>query len=147
MAKEQPKWSELLSRLDNSNDIDASIKAAKAISKVAGPEHVKELYSLLQSPSFFVRETASVPLARLEGIEALPYLFRAMKQGELDGHDNDSLTDTLIGLIESNKKKVTPLLLDMLKSSESGARADAVWALGFVTSQVDPSLFIDLIRN
>src|SRR5882672_11141765 len=98
MAKQQPKWSDLLSQLDNPKDIDASIKAAKTISKVAGPKNVKELYSLLQSPSFFVRETAAVPLARLEGIKVLPHLFRAMKQGELDGHDNDSLTDTLIGL-------------------------------------------------
>jgi len=147
MAKQQPKWSELLSQLDNPNNIDASIKAARAISKVAGPENVKELYSLLQSPSFFIRETAAVPLARLDGVNALPHLFRAMEQGELEGHDNDGLTDTLIGLIESNKKKVTPLLLDMLKSSENGARADAVWALGFVTSQVEPSIFIDIVRN
>ncbi|MBI3482601.1 MAG: HEAT repeat domain-containing protein, partial [Bacteroidetes bacterium] len=147
MAKEQLQWHDLISRLDNPNEIEASIKAAKAISKVAGPEHVKELYSLLQSPNFFVRETAAVPLTRLEGIKVLPHLFRAMEQGELDGHDNDSLTNTLIGLIESNKKKVTPLLLDMLKSSENGARADAVWALGFVTAQVEPSIFIDLVRN
>lgn len=136
-------WNDSIAALQNTDDVNASVKAAKTISEIADENDVKQLYELLQNKNFFIREAVAIPLARLEGARALSALFHATKQGELDDHDNDGLTNTIIGLLESNQKAVVPILLNMLKSSNADTRIDAIWALGFVSSGVEPAVFFD----
>lgn len=129
-------WSQLVNDLRNSADMKRAVKAAKAISKVATVAHIPMLYDLLQDASFWVREVAAEPLARLEGIKALPALFQALTQGELDGHDNDGLSFCIIELVEADKTAAAPVLLEMLSSTDAERRSQALWALGFVASEI-----------
>lgn len=130
-------WSQLVNDLRNRADMKRAVKAAKAISRVATEAHVPMLYDLLQDASFWVREVAAEPLARLDGIKALPALFQAITQGELDGHDNDGLSFCIIELVEADKATAAPVLLEMLSSStDAERRSQALWALGFVASEI-----------
>lgn len=138
------QWDDSVALVMHHEDVKAAVKAAKILSKIADPLHTKQLYALLQDKSFFVREVAAVPLARLEGVRALPALFHALAQGESEGHDNDGITNTIIGVVESGKEEAAPLLLNMLKSKQAGIRADAVWALGFISSKIEPEVFFEL---
>jgi hypothetical protein len=124
-----------------------SLKAARQISKVADPSHINDLYKLMESDNFYVREVIADPLARLEGVRALPILFQALQRGEQQGHDNDGLTNTMIGLFESNKDVVAPMLIDMTQSPLASLRADAAWALGFVASAIDPEILFKLFTE
>ena len=139
-------WSQLIQDL-RSDDVKRSIPACLKIDEVANENHVPDLYALLNDESFFVREVAASPLARLEGIKALPFLFHAYTRGFQDGHDNDGLTTTIIVLLEENEKKVTPLLLKMLESTDSETRENAAWALGFTASQISPHVLLNLLET
>src|SRR5690242_16926551 len=92
-------WEKLMKDLV-SQDHKVYLKAARQLVKVANTTHVRDLYKLLKSDSFFVREVAADPLARLEGAAALPTLFDALEMGEEQGHDNDGLVNTIIGTLE-----------------------------------------------
>jgi len=139
-------WSQLIQDL-RSEDIDCAVDACEKISELADGTHVPELYLLLNDESFFVREAAAIPLVRLEGVRALPSLFEAHKRGSQEGHDNDGLTATIVDLLEANQEEVTPLLLDMVRSTDNETRQRAAWALGFVASQISPVLLIELIDH
>lgn len=139
-------WSELIQDL-RSEDIERAIDACEKISELADETNVAELYLLLNDESFFVREAAASPLARLDGVRALPSLFQAHKRGSQDGHDNDGLTATIVELLEAKQEEVTPLLLNMVRSTDHETRQRAAWALGFVASQISPVLLFELIDN
>jgi len=140
----KPTWSQLIQDL-HGEDIDRSVNACQKIYEVANESHVPELYSLLNDESFFIREAAASPLARLEGVKALPYLFQAYTRGFQDNHDNDGLTATITDLLEEKAEEVAPLLLEMLQSPDSETRANAAWALGFTASQIKPNVLLDLL--
>ncbi len=142
----QQTWSQLIHDLRSSN-IKHAVRASEKIAVTADTSHIAELYTLLNDDSFFVRETAAVPLARLEGIAALPSLFQAMTRGLKDGHDNDGLVETVAPLLERNQEKVAPLLLKMVKDPNKDVRLNAAWALGFVASQTSPLPLFELIDN
>jgi HEAT repeat protein len=139
-------WSQLIQDL-RGEDIDRSVNACQKIYEVADKSHIPELYSLLDDESFYIREAAASPLARLEGIKALPYLFQAYTRGIQDGHDNDGLTTTIADLLEENVKEIAPLLVEMLQSPNSETRFNAAWALGFTASQIKPNILLDLLET
>lgn len=112
------RWQHLIDDLRNSKDVDLAFRASQFISEYADESCVPDLYALLQDENFYIRETAADPLARLEGINALPALFMMLTRGEEDGHDNDGICEIIGSLIESDKKEALPLLLEMLKSPQ-----------------------------
>ncbi len=120
------------------DDIDRAVDAVPALAALADSSRVPELYRLLQDDEFFVREAAAEPLARLEGVRALPQLFEALSEG----HDNDGLVFTIVELLESHPREARPHLLAMLHSPEPQERQHAAWALGFVPAEeaLDPLL-------
>lgn len=123
-------------------DIDRAVDAVPALAALADASRVPDLYRLLRDDEFFVREAAAEPLARLEGVRALPQLFEALSRGEQEGHDNDGLVFTIVELLESHPEEVRPLLLAMLRSPEPQERGHAAWALGFAPAEetLDPLL-------
>jgi HEAT repeat protein len=139
-------WPQLVQDLQ-SPDVKRAVRAYAEISEVADESHVPELYSLLNDESFFVREAVASSLARLEGVAALPHLFQAYTRGFQEGHDNDGLTATITEFLEENQEEATPLLLDMLKSTDPETRANAAWALGFTASQIGPDVLLSLLET
>jgi hypothetical protein len=140
-------WAELLVDLHHTINVKGATKAARQIAKRATTVHVKELYQLLNGDSFFVREAAAIPLARLEGANVLPALFKAMQRGEQEGHDNDGLTNTIIDVLESHKAECLPMLQKMLESTDAETRTDAAWALGYIAKAVDPKVLFDVFNH
>jgi len=139
-------WSQLIQDL-RGEDIDRSVNACQKIYEVADESHIPELYSLLNDESFFIREAAASPLARLEGAKALPHLFQAYTRGIQDGHDNDGLTATITDLLEEKAEEIAPLLVQMLQSPDSETRANAAWSLGFTASHIKPNVLLDLLET
>jgi HEAT repeat protein len=142
----QIDWSQLIQELQ-SDDVDLSIRACEIISKVADQTKVPELYALLQDESFFVREAVAEPLARLEGVSALPALFSAYTQGFQDRHDNDGLSFTIVELLKTFPKEIAPILIEMLKDTDAEVRANAAWASGFVASFIDPDMLMSMLSS
>ncbi len=140
-------WSQAVQDLQNVEDIDRAVNACKVISELANESHVPELYALLRDDSFFVREAAAEPLARLEGIKSLPFLFQALTHGEQEGHDNDGLAFTVTELLDFDKKKAAEVLLTMLESDDDKLRENAVWALGFVATEISAEPLLDCFKN
>ncbi len=142
----QQAWSQLIHDL-RSADVKRVVLASEKIDATADSSHIAELYELLNDDSFFVREAAVVPLARLEGIEALPSLFQAMTRGLEDGRDNDGLVATIAHLLQTNQEKASLLLLNMIKDQDKEVRLNAAWALGFVASRISLVSLFELIDN
>lgn len=142
----QQTWPQLIHDL-RSSDVKRAVLACDKIDATADASHIAELYALLNDDSFFIREAAANPLARLEGIDALPSLFQAMTRGLEDGHDNDGLVETIAHLLETNQEKATPVLLKMIEKQNKDVRLNAAWALGFVASQISPLPLFELIDN
>jgi HEAT repeat protein len=141
----QQAWLQIIHDLHSTN-VKRAVLACEKINTTADASRIAELYELLTDDSFFVREAAAIPLARIKGIEALPSLFQAMTRGE-DGHDNDGLVATIAHLLETNQEKVTPLLLKMVEDQDKDVRLNAAWALGFVATQISPVPLFELIDN
>jgi HEAT repeat protein len=139
-------WSQLILNL-RSDNIKRSIRAAQKIDEMAEEANVPELYSLLNDENFWIREMAAYPLARLEGVKALPSLFQALTRGFQEGHDNDGLSAIIAQLLETNQEKATPLLLQILKSPDEETRANAAWALGFTASQIMPTVLLQVLET
>lgn len=136
-------WIQLIDDL-RSDDENLIFNASETISKVADKSHIADLYYLLQDASFIVREAVAIPLARLEGVNALPALFQALTRGFQEGYDNDGLSATIADLLEDHQAAAAPVLLSMLSSADNNVRDHAAWGLGFVASEVtaDPLLLL-----
>jgi HEAT repeat protein len=117
------------------------------LADVADESHLSELYALLGDKDVFVREGVAVPLARLEGVRALPMLLGALIQGDRDGHDNDGLCGTIATLLDETKREAAPMLLDLLHSTDDEIRACAAWALGYVASEIESAPLIAALSN
>jgi hypothetical protein len=100
--------------------------------ETATEANVPELYALLADRGFFFCEAVAVPLARLEGVRALPHLLMALQQGFDDAYDNDSLQGTIIGLVEREPERSRAVLQELLKSDDDKMRENAAWALTFI---------------
>jgi hypothetical protein len=133
------QWSQLIQDLHGKN-VDRAVRACEEISELADETNISELYSLLEEDSFFIREAAAFPLARLEGVKALPALFGAYTRGFQDGHDNDGMHVAISDLLEENQQAALPLLENMLLEEDKDIRANAAWALGFIAKKISPAI-------
>jgi len=142
------EWKKLVSDFLDTTNLKVSLKAGRAISKRAKASHLPELYALLEkSDNFYVREMVCEPIARLDGAKALPLLFKTLQRGEQDGHDNDGLVNTVMGVLESDKSACLSYVLELLRSEGAGERIDAAWALGFLAPAFDPKILFDLYAS
>jgi HEAT repeat protein len=139
-------WVQLIRDLHGEN-VDRAVHACEEISETADETDIPELYSLLEDDSFFIREAAAFPLTRLEGVRALPALFRAFTRGIQDGHDNDGMCVAIGDLLEENQQAALPLLENMLLDEDKDVRANAAWALGYVAEQISPGILLSLLEN
>jgi HEAT repeat protein len=140
------RWAQLIQDL-YSEDVDRAVRACEEISETADVTNISELYSLLEDDSFFIREAAAFPLARLEGVRALPALFRAFTRGIQDGHDNDGMNAAIGELLDENQQAALPFLENMLLDEEKDVRANGAWALGFVAEHISPAILLNLLEN
>jgi HEAT repeat protein len=131
-----PAWADILVDLRAEDDVDRIVQAAAHLDAVADESHVPDLYRLIQDDDWFVREAAAVPLARLEGVRALPLLFRALTRGTQAGHDNDGLGSTIADVLEEHSEACAPLLVSMIADPDPELRAHAAWALGWQPPEI-----------
>jgi bilin biosynthesis protein len=143
----QLEWERVVSDLRQVEDIDRAVEASFTLARIAGPSRIPDLYDLLEDPDDFVREAAADPLAHLEGIRAIPALFRALTRGIQEGHDNDSLHATLSALLEAHQQQAVLILTEMLNDASSATRANAAWGLGFVSSEASPDVLVGALRD
>ncbi len=144
MAKEIT-WENIITDLSN-DDSEKAINASFLLDKYATKEYLSDLYLLIESDDFWIREVAAVPLARLEGLKVLPNLFDALNKGFADGHDHDGLQSTLFDLLESYPQKASAMLLQMLDSNDELDRENAAWGLGFVANEVPLNVLIQALE-
>lgn len=144
--KKQPEWEQVLVDL-NSINADRASKAGLALTKIADESHVPELYALLQEPNFFIRESAADPLARLEGVRALPALLQALTRGSQQGHDDDTLRSIIVGLLKAHRSEAAPMLLEILDNDVATTRSNAAWALDYVSSAISAEPLLKALRD
>jgi HEAT repeat protein len=125
------QWGRILADLRAEDDVDRVVQAARQLNVVATQAHLPELYRLIQDDDWFIREAAAEPLARLEGVQALPLLFRALTRGQHQGQDNDGLSTMIVEVLETHQSECAPLLLAILQDADSTSRENAAWALGW----------------
>lgn len=133
------EWKRILADLHAEDDGPRAVAAYEALDKAADESRLPDLHRLLtDSDNFFVREAAAVPIARLEGLRALPDLLRAHQRGSQDGHDNDGLSTVIADLVAGAPQEAAPLLLSMLVDASEKTRSAAAWLLGFVSEVTSP---------
>lgn len=144
-----PEWEQILADLRGAeDDVDRAVAACTALDVVADESRLSELRRLLtDGDDFFVREAAAVPVARLEGIRALPALLHAQQRGREEGHDNDGLNTVIVGVVESEPSEAASILLGMLAEPSEDSRCSAAWLLGFLVGFVSPGPLLDALGD
>jgi hypothetical protein len=105
------EWDALLADL-RSLDIDRAVRAVKLPHDRADATDLPRLRSLIKhGKDFFIREAAAAPLARREGVRALPLMFEALTLGVREGHDNDGLAHFVSEVLQADPDGAAPLLL------------------------------------
>jgi len=139
------EWDRIIENL-NSDDGKLFISALDALDEASDESRIPDLLSLIDHDDFVVRECAALPLARIEGVRALPQLFQALNRGQEEGYDNDGLVSLVSSLLETHKQDSAPLLFEMIRSEKSEDRENAAWAFGFLPADVALEPLLD-IRN
>jgi HEAT repeat protein len=140
-------WKAAVNDLTTSDDVDRLVAAYTRIADEADESHLRGLYILIEDESFYTREAAAEALARLEGLRALPQLLQALTRGKQDGHDNDGLSTTIVGVLEAYPEKSHALLLPMLQNLSDDVRSNAAWSLGFVIEGKSPTLLLNALQD
>jgi HEAT repeat protein len=142
------EWDRIVADLHNVFDVDRAVKAGEALDKAADESWLPRLHRLLaKDKSFFVREAAAFPIARLEGLRALPKLLHALKLGEDDGHDNDGLAAVVSDLVSAHPEEAAPILLQMVRSRSERKRSDAAWLWGFAAEALTAEPLLKLLND
>ena len=142
------EWDRIVADLHNVFDVDRAVKACETLDRVASESWLPRLHRLLtKDKSFFVREAAAYPVARLEGLRALPKLLHALKLGEDDGHDNDGLVAVISDVVSAHPEEEAPILLQMIRSRSERKRSDAAWLWGFAAEALTPEPLIKLLDD
>jgi HEAT repeat protein len=142
------EWDRIVADLHNILDVDRAVKACEALDKAADESWLPRLHLLMaKDKSFFVREAAAFPIARLEGLRALPKLLVALKLGEDDGHDNDGLVAVISDLVLAHPEEAAPILLRMIRSRSERERSDAAWLWGFAAEALTPDPLLKLLSD
>jgi bilin biosynthesis protein len=142
------EWDRIIAELHDVEDIRRAVGAYERLSKAADESWLPRLHQLLATGrDFFVREAAAYPIARLEGLRALPQLLHALKRGEDEGHDNDGLAALVSDLVWANPDQAAPLLIQMIGSSSERQRSDAAWLWGFAATALPPEPLLRLSKD
>ncbi len=141
-------WDRIIAELNNVEDIDRAVAASNVLDQAADESCLPQLHQLLsQSKNFFVREAAAVPIARLEGLRALPQLLRALELGQEEGHDNDGLVSVISDLVWTNPEEAAPVLLKMIKDPSERSRRNAAWLWGFAAKVLPTEPLLVLLSD
>ncbi len=142
------EWNRILADLHNVEEVNRAVAACEALDKAADESWLPRLHQLLaEGRDFFIREAAAVPIARLEGLGALPQLLHALQLGEEEGHDNDGLAALVTGLVWANPEEATPALLRMIREPSERQRSDAAWLWGFAAQALTPEPLLALLND
>lgn len=137
-------WERIVTDLHGAvDDVDRAVAAFQALNETADISWLPRLHCLLaEGRDFFVREAAAVPIARLEGLRALPQLLHALHIGLEEGHDHDGLVSTVTDLVSAKPAQAAPILLEMIRDPLDWRRANAAWLWGYAaeTIAVEPLL-------
>jgi bilin biosynthesis protein len=141
-------WERIIADLLDVEDVDRAVAACEALDRAADESWLPRLHGLLANGAdFFVREAAAAPIARLEGLRALPQLLHALHLGEDEGHDNDGLSSIVTDLVWANPEEAAPTLLEMICGSLERQREDAAWLWGFAAKSLTPEPLLALLRD
>lgn len=141
-------WDKAIATLSTFKNAKQYAKASETVDRLAEPKHLPQLLTLLiDGPDFAVREAVAVPVARLQGVAALPTLLRAFHLNEVEGHDNDSLTVTITDLVESNRASAAAILAGLFASTDEADRAGAAWLWGYLAPDVDKAPLLEAARD
>jgi bilin biosynthesis protein len=142
------EWDHIVADLHSVFDVDRAVKACETLDKAADESWLPRLHRLLaKDKSFFVREAAAFPIARLEGLRALPKLLHALKLGEDDGHDNDGLVAVISDLVSAHPEEAAPILLQMIRSRSERKRSDAAWLWGFAAEALTAEPLLKQLKD
>jgi bilin biosynthesis protein len=142
------EWDRIIADLHDVEDIDRAVAACEALDKSADESWLPRLHQLLANGrDFFVREAAAVPIARLEGLRALPQLLHALQLGEEEGHDNDGLSSVVEGLVSANPEEAAPALLRMIRGPSERQRSDSAWLWGYAAKALSPEPLLELLSD
>jgi HEAT repeat protein len=134
------EWEQIVADLHAAeDDVDRAVAACAALDKAADESRLPELRRLLtEGRDFFVREAAAIPIARLEGLQALSGLLLAHQRGREEGHDNDVLSAVISDLVKRAPHQAAPMLLLMLAEPSDETRSAAAWLIGFASEAIMP---------
>ena len=111
-------------------------EAAKALSAAAEAWQIPELQKLIEDADLFVCETAAAILIQLQGVEALSTLLAAMRRLEKRGVDAGQLVMLIADLLTQAQNDAHAQLQHMMKDPDEDVRRNAVWAWGFLETEV-----------
>ena len=130
-------WERLVRELRlHSIDLIRARHAAQALSHAAEPWQIPELHKLVEDADLFVCETAASLLIQLDGVHSLSILLAAMRRLEKRGVDAGRIVMLIADLLTQVQEDAQPYLLQMMKDSSEDVRRSAVWAWGFLQSDV-----------
>lgn len=142
------EWDRIVADLRNVLDEDRAVRACKELDRAADESWLPRLHRLLaEDESFFVREAAAFPIARIEGLRTLPRLLHALELGKEDGHDNDGLAFLITKLVSAAPGEAAPILLQMIRSRSERIRSDAAWLWGFAAEALTPEPLLKLLND
>lgn len=100
----------IVEQLNDPGDEYAFGDACGALDGAADESRLPDLYRLLimLKENFGAREAAVFPIARLDGLRALPRLRNALRLGKEDGHDNDGPAALESELVEGTRPRRLP---------------------------------------
>jgi len=143
-----PDFDRIIADLESGQDVDRAVAAAEQLDDAADETWLPRLHQLLaKGGDFFIREAAAVPIARLQGLQALPELLCALARGEEEGHDNDLLGSLISDLVWASPEEAAPLLRGMLSNTDNTRRAHAAWLWGFASAAVEPEPILRLLKD
>ena len=142
-------WDRIIADLTNvEKDSRRAVAAFEALDKAADESWLPRLHQLLATRGdFFVREAAAMPIARLEGLQALPQLLHALQLGVEEGHDNDGLTSLVSDLVWANPEEAVPFLLQMAQGNVEHERSHAAWLWGSAAKVLTPEPLVRLAKD
>ncbi|AVI67578.1 hypothetical protein CKQ84_17875 [Shewanella sp. WE21] len=137
--KEIEKLLEEMFSSSSNGEIDSVLTSFQKLNEICTEEQIPILVTAMQSTqsNFWLRELLAEPISQIGGSTYLPALFEALKKGELEGHDNDSLCFFLIELAESESETCQTKLNEIISDPENEFQELALWLIEFCKSAAE----------
>ncbi|MFC4994836.1 hypothetical protein [Rubritalea tangerina] len=115
------------------DSVDATLQVYEELNSIITKEHINLLRSFLDQDDigFWMRELITATLLEIGGSEYIPLGLEMLHQNSLEGHDSDSLEQSLVGVAEEDKSSSKALLEHVLNGSSSHLHEDAQWLLEY----------------